>query len=127
MPCQRAGVTEGLATTLAHMRLLASVNSRMNGKRRSLDELLPTTRMIANMRTNTTVNAFMASEVATSGKPLAAGGAGKGLRKPSAACRVASAVLLPLLLWWLNSLHLGVIGIGLAGMVTVLDHRNLLV
>ena len=47
-----------LATSLAHMRLLAGMDSLMDSQGRTLDELLVTTRMITYMRSHTTVNTF---------------------------------------------------------------------
>ena len=47
-----------LATSLAHMRLLAGVDSLMDSQGRTLDKLLVATRMITYMRSHTTVNAF---------------------------------------------------------------------
>ena len=47
-----------LATSLAHVRLLASVDSGVHSESTALDELLATIWVVANMRTNATVNAF---------------------------------------------------------------------
>lgn len=47
-----------LATSLAHMRLLASVDSGVHCESTALDKLLATIWVVANMRTNATVNAF---------------------------------------------------------------------
>jgi hypothetical protein len=47
-----------LATSLAHMGLLASVHSLMDGQGRTLNELLVATRMITDVRSDTTVDSF---------------------------------------------------------------------
>lgn len=45
-------------TFFAHMRLFARVNSSMNSQRRTLDELLFAARVIAHVRTDTSVDTF---------------------------------------------------------------------
>lgn len=47
-----------LATTLTHVRFFAGMNSSVHGQRRSLDELLLATRIIAHVRSDTTVDSF---------------------------------------------------------------------
>lgn len=47
-----------LSASLTHMGLLASVDAGMDGQCRPLDELLPAANKIADMRANSTVDAF---------------------------------------------------------------------
>lgn len=54
-----------LAATLAHMRLLTSVNTLVNGQSRALDELFPTVGIVADVWPDTTVNSFYQSLVNT--------------------------------------------------------------
>lgn len=61
-----------LATSLAHVRLLASVDSGMHSESTALDELLATIWVVANMRTNATVNAFY-SELAQESYQMGSG------------------------------------------------------
>jgi len=56
VPGQGAAVTEGLATSLTPVRLLASMYARVNGQGGPLDELLATPRIVANMGPNATVD-----------------------------------------------------------------------
>lgn len=55
---QRAAVSELLCASLASMRLLARVNTLVNRKGRSLDELLIATGKIARMGSDSRMNAF---------------------------------------------------------------------
>lgn len=72
---KRAAVAEGLGAGLTMVRLLACVDSLMHSQGRSLNELLATARPVADMRSNTTVDAFMPSKVAASRKALSTGAA----------------------------------------------------
>jgi hypothetical protein len=58
MPSQRAAITKGFATSFAHVRFLASMNAIMDGEGTTLDELLPTARIVASVRANTRMYAF---------------------------------------------------------------------
>lgn len=68
-----AAVAEGLGTRLAVVRLLASVNSLMHSQGRPLDELLSTVGPVTHMRSNTAVDALVASEITSSREALSAG------------------------------------------------------
>jgi hypothetical protein len=47
-----------LSTSLAHVGLLASVDTLMDGQGRALDELLPAVGVIAHVRTDPAVDTF---------------------------------------------------------------------
>jgi hypothetical protein len=47
-----------LAASLAHMGLLSSMNARVHSQSRTLNELLPTARPIASMRSYPCVDSF---------------------------------------------------------------------
>lgn len=66
-----AAVAERLGTSLAMVRLLACMNTLVHSQSRPLNELLSTSRPVADMRTNTAVDAFMTSKIAASRKSLA--------------------------------------------------------
>lgn len=86
-----------LATSFTLMGLLASMDPLVDGECRSLNKLLPTTWVVANMWSDTAVNTLcyttlerfpinkrvlltMAGEVTSPGEPLATGTAWVGLR-----------------------------------------------
>lgn len=79
MPSQRTAVTEGLSTTLTHVRLLSSVDTLVDGQGRPLDELLAAVGVVADMRPHSGVNSLMASKIAPSCKSLSTGAARVGL------------------------------------------------
>jgi hypothetical protein len=61
-----------LSTSLALVRFLASVHPLVHRESRSLDELLPTVWVVADMWSDTTVDSLMSSKVTASGKGLPA-------------------------------------------------------
>lgn len=76
MARKRAGIAEGLrsrvnmrglksgrnsaylSASFAHVGLLASMHARVDGERGSLNKLLTTTRMLADMRPHAAMNSF---------------------------------------------------------------------
>lgn len=70
MTRERAAVTEGLSATLALVGFLAGMHTLVDGQGRSLDELFPTSRVIANVGTDSAVDALMARKIAPPGKAL---------------------------------------------------------
>lgn len=63
MTRERAAVTEGLSATLALVGFLAGMHTLVDGQGRSLDELFPTSRVIANVGTDSAVNALCSNIV----------------------------------------------------------------
>lgn len=57
------GESAYLATTLTHVRLLSGVDSLMDSKSRSLNELLSAVGEIANVRADSAVDTFWKSKV----------------------------------------------------------------
>jgi hypothetical protein len=72
---ERAAVTKGLCASLAMVRLLACMDSLMDSQGRSLNKLLATAGPVADVRSNTAVDALMTSKIAASRKALSTGAA----------------------------------------------------
>lgn len=72
MTGKRRRVTERLAAAFAHVRLLASVNSRVNSQGRPLNELLSTAGPVTSMGTNACVDSLMASKITATRESLVA-------------------------------------------------------
>lgn len=70
MASQRTRVTEWLAASFAHVRLLASVDTLMDGQSRALNELLAAVGVVAHMGTDAAMDALMTCEVTASREAL---------------------------------------------------------
>lgn len=79
MSGKRAAVAEGLCASLAVVRLLSSVHSLMHGQGRPLDKLLAAVRPVANVRTDSAVDALVTSEITASRETLSTSTAWVGL------------------------------------------------
>lgn len=132
-----------LATALAHVRLLARVNTLMHRQGRTLDELLAAVGVVAHMGADAAVDTFctrplvsglfvlrpklltMTCEVTASGEALAAGRTRKGFRRARIG-RGAAAVLLTLRIRDLLLLLLLGIGVlwGVWNVVVVVQHGH---
>jgi hypothetical protein len=109
MTRQRAGITEGLSTSLTHMRLLASVDTLVDRQGGTLDELLAAVGVIANMRADAAVDTFMTCEVTASREAFTTCRARESLWWTRVGCGPPAIVLvLDLVVWHLLLLGIGV-------------------
>lgn len=73
MSGKRAAVAEGLCASLTVVRLLSGMHTLVHSQGRSLNELLSTLGPVANMGSNSAVNALVASKITASSESLATG------------------------------------------------------